>query len=267
MESRSALQFLGSNRAVEPQGADRAPGMINDLRGSDPSQWHTQIPQFRDVVYPDLWPGIDLQLREQSGVLKYEFHVQPGASPSDIRLAYDGADTSASARPAGCRSRHRSACSRIRCRCPTRSIGGVQVPVSSHYELGDDEGFSFAVGSYQRDHELVIDPGVQYATFLGGNSDEKPANIAVDASWECVHRRDDAVTRLPDHHGRVRSHRGSTELRRSIRHQAQSRRHRARVLDVRRWQQHGVRPRSGDRRGRQRIRHRADEIVELPDDR
>ncbi len=47
--------------------------------------------------------------------------------------------------------------------------------------LGSDKGFSFAVGDYQRDHELVIDPGVQYATFLGGNSDEKPAGIAVDA--------------------------------------------------------------------------------------
>ena len=44
----------------------------------------------RQIVYRDLWPGIDLRLREQSGVLKYEFHVRPGASPSDIHLAYAG---------------------------------------------------------------------------------------------------------------------------------------------------------------------------------
>ena len=113
-----ALRFVGRNPQVEPQGAERSAGVVNDLRGSDPSQWRTQIPQYRDVVYRDLWPGIDLRLREQSGVLKYEFHVQPGASPSDIRLAYGGADGLArqrrrsaadlDRRSASCRTRRRS---------------------------------------------------------------------------------------------------------------------------------------------------------------
>ena len=103
--------------------------VINDLRGSDPSQWRTQIPQFRDVVYPDLWPGIDLRLREQSGVLKYEFHVRPGASPSDIRLAYDGADGLALERRRRAADLHAA---RRRCgtprRCRTRRSAAPQVP-------------------------------------------------------------------------------------------------------------------------------------------
>ena len=35
--------------------------------------------------------------------------------------------------------------------------------------------------SYQRDRELIIDPGVQYTTFLGGDGDEIGAGIVVDA--------------------------------------------------------------------------------------
>ncbi len=176
------LQFIGGNPNVEPMGSDRLAGVINDLHGSDSSQWQTQIPQFRDVVYPNLWPGIDLQLREQSGVLKYEFHVQPGASPSDIQLAYDGADNLGLSSTGGLQISTPIGMLEDSVPLSYQTIGGVQVPVSSHYELNDDDGFSFGVGSYQRDHELVIDPGVQYATFLGGNADEKPANIAVDAS-------------------------------------------------------------------------------------
>ncbi len=180
-----ALQFLDSNPGVEPQGADRTAGVINDLRGSDSSQWHTQIPQFRDVVYPDLWPGIDLRLREQFGVLKYEFHVQPGASPSDIRLAYDGADNLGISSAGGLQISTPIGMLEDSVPLSYQTIGGQQVPVTSSYVLGSgstgDDGFSFAVGDYQRDHELIIDPGVQYATFLGGSSDEKPANIAVDA--------------------------------------------------------------------------------------
>ena len=82
-----------------------------------------------------------------------------------------------------------------------------------------------------------------------------------------LRRRHDAVAQLPDDDRSVRSHRRSAELRRRLRHQAQSGRHRARVLDVRRRQRHGVRARHGARWIRQRLRHRPDEVVELPDHR
>src|SRR5262249_42548737 len=61
--------------------------------------------------------------------------------------------------------------------------GGRRVPVASRYALrGGGRGFAFAVGAYDPRHELVIDPGIQYTTFLGGSSDEFGAGIAVDGS-------------------------------------------------------------------------------------
>ena len=36
------LQLVGRNPQVEPQGAERAAGVVNDLRGNDPSQWHSR---------------------------------------------------------------------------------------------------------------------------------------------------------------------------------------------------------------------------------
>ncbi len=82
-----------------------------------------------------------------------------------------------------------------------------------------------------------------------------------------IRRGHDAVAQLPDDDRSVRSHRCSAELRRRLRDQAQPSRHRTRVLDLRRWQRHGVRTRHGDRWIRQRLRHRPDEVVELPDHR
>jgi hypothetical protein len=40
-----ALRFVGANPNVEPEGSQRAPGVINDLRGVDPSTWHTGLAQ------------------------------------------------------------------------------------------------------------------------------------------------------------------------------------------------------------------------------
>jgi hypothetical protein len=40
----------------------------------------------------------------------------------------------------------------------------------------------FAVGRYRHDRDLIIDPGIQYTTFLGGSSHETGAGIAVDGN-------------------------------------------------------------------------------------
>jgi len=48
--------------------------------------------------------------------------------------------------------------------------------------LGVDLGVGFAIGgSYDPRRELVIDPGIQFTTFLGGSSLESGASIVVDA--------------------------------------------------------------------------------------
>ncbi len=47
-------------------------------------------------------------------------------------------------------------------------IGGERVPVESRYTLkGDGGGYGFAVGAYDPRYPLVIDPGLNYSTFLG----------------------------------------------------------------------------------------------------
>jgi len=180
-----ALCFVNSDPLVQPRGAEQSPGVVNDLRGADSSKSHTAIPQFRDVVYGDLWPGIDLRVREQSGVLKYEFHLAPGAAPSDVQLAYGGANSLAVG--ADGELQISTAIGVLRDSAPVsyQDIDGARVPVASRYVVGNSAAngrFSFEVGQYQKDHELIIDPGVQFTTFLGGNSDEDGNGIAVDAN-------------------------------------------------------------------------------------
>ena len=180
-----ALRFVGADPDVDLQGVDRSPGVVNDLRGGDPSRWRTSVPLFRDVVYRDLWPNIDLRVLEQSGVLKYEFHVHPGASPQDIGLAYDGAQGLAvSADGALQVSTALGVLSDSR-PVSYQEIEGVRTPVASRYVLreGTSGGrFSFAVGQYRSDRELVIDPGVQYTTFLGGNAAETGEAIQANSA-------------------------------------------------------------------------------------
>mgnify|MGYP003694308637 CR=1 FL=1 len=46
---------------------------------------------YGSVIYPELWPGIDLVYGGEAGHLKYTFLVKPGADPDQIQLAFQGA--------------------------------------------------------------------------------------------------------------------------------------------------------------------------------
>ena len=48
------MQLLGSNPAAQAFGLDRLPGVSNYLIGNDPSQWHTNIPNYARVEYQNI---------------------------------------------------------------------------------------------------------------------------------------------------------------------------------------------------------------------
>src|SRR5262249_46435336 len=181
-----ALEFVGSNPDVLVEGSGRATGVVNYFRGNDPDRWQTGLPRFDGVVYRNLWPGIDMHVADEAGAFKYEFHVRPGARPSDIRLAYDGAsavrlDASGSLRidtPMG------ELCDAAP--IAYQKIDGRRLAVESRYALeprhDGESAYGFVVAGYQADRELVIDPGVAYSTLFGGSGDDPINDIGVDAS-------------------------------------------------------------------------------------
>ncbi len=180
-----ALRFLDRSPQTKVTAVKKLPGSVNYLAGRNHADNRIGLARYRDIVYRNLWPQIDLRLHERAGVLKYEFHVRPGGRVSDIRLAYAGAQRLTLDSNGALRIKTALGVLRDSRPITYQTIAGKRVPVSSSYRL-DDRGkaprFAFTVGRHQRGHELVIDPGVQFTTFLGGNSNEIGAGIAVDAN-------------------------------------------------------------------------------------
>jgi hypothetical protein len=86
-----SLRFVHANPGVQLEARLKLLGKVNYLIGRDPANWRTGLPTYRELVYRNLWPGIDLHLRGEPGRLEYEFHVRTGADPNRIRVAYQGA--------------------------------------------------------------------------------------------------------------------------------------------------------------------------------
>ncbi|MFQ5748441.1 MAG: SBBP repeat-containing protein, partial [Planctomycetota bacterium] len=151
--------------------------------------WKTAIPAFGRIVYPDLWPGIDLVYSGTIKQFKYRFLVRPGADPAQIRLAWRGVSGLTVndsgelevATPAGS---FKDGVPRA-----WQILDGKEHPVSMRYalaEAGDRSAFSFGfdLGAYDPAAPLVLDPVVLiYCGYLGGTSPEgKWGGIAVDAA-------------------------------------------------------------------------------------
>ena len=181
------LRFVGANPGVTVEGDARVPGEVNYLRGNDPGRWHTAVARYSQVVYRELWPGIDMRLLAHSGTLKYEFHVRPGARVSDIRLAYSGSNGTVLDGRGGLLVQTAIGVMRDAPPLAYQDINGARVLVASRYALtpssaGDTE-YGFVVGAgYDSGRELVIDPGLDYSTFLGGGADEIAYGVAVDSA-------------------------------------------------------------------------------------
>ena len=86
------LTFEGANIVV-PEGNWELPHRSHFFLGNDPAEWHTDVRSYREVIYENLYEGIDLIYRVTNEGLKYDFLVHPGASPGQIAAHYEGANS------------------------------------------------------------------------------------------------------------------------------------------------------------------------------
>ncbi len=161
--------------------SDLLPGMTNYLIGNDPAKWHTDVPSFGRITYNSVFPGVDLVFYGTNDLPEYDFVVAPGADPNAIDVEFDGVsaihvdETGALVlATAGGDVRHERP-------FIYQETGGERVQVQGMYEIVGAH-VKFTVAGYDRSKPLVIDPALKYATYVGGNSDDRVKGLAIDSS-------------------------------------------------------------------------------------
>ena len=189
------LRFVNADPKAEPEARRETAGKVNYFVSNDPARWRTGLSTYEELVYRDLWPGIDLAFRGAAGELKYEFHVRPGANVGDIRLAYHGAENVSLSSDGGLRIATALGVLTDRAPVSYQEIAGDRIPVESRFVLGP--GVGFALGAYAADQPLIIDPGLVYSTLLGGSGADQGRGLAVDAAGNAVVTGLTASTNFP----------------------------------------------------------------------
>ncbi len=181
------LKFLGANPDVHPLGQSPTPAVVSYFKGPREA-WKTGLPTYASLVYPDLWPGIDLVYSGTAGRLKYTFLVKPGADPQQIKLAYRGA-TAVWLTEAGDLAVN-TPVGGFRDEKPVsyQEVNGQRVEVATAYALeaevvSGEHAYGFRLGTYDASRPLVLDPTlIVYAGYIGGAGGDIGTGIAVDGA-------------------------------------------------------------------------------------
>ncbi|MCI0589469.1 MAG: hypothetical protein L0323_21855 [Planctomycetes bacterium] len=170
-------------RPARLRGEDRQEGAHSFFQGADPSKWRAGLPGFSAVLYEGLYEGIDLRVREEAGRLEYDLVVAPGADVAQVRVRCEGVD-GIDLQDDG--SLHlRTPLGTLRQSAPVTwrvMPDGARRPVRSAVRLLGGTRFGFGVADAEPDLPLVIDPGLEWSTFVGGTGGEVATGAALDAS-------------------------------------------------------------------------------------
>ena len=163
------VTMVGAAANPAMMGEERQPAYHNYFLGNDPAKWAPAVPLFAAVRYHEAYPGIDVRWHQQEmSQLEYDFELQPGAHPRDIRLRYEGLEGMA-VTPEG-HLRLRTSIGELREQAPVAwqlSAQGVRRAVPCRFVLKGQE-VSFALGAgYNPAEPLVIDPVLVFATYSG----------------------------------------------------------------------------------------------------
>jgi len=173
------LSFVDSDD-IMPVGRDPVPWCNNYFIGNDPALWPAEVPNYRDIVYEDLWDGIDLVYYTKNGNMKYDFIVHPYADPTRIKVNVEGQDSISIMGDGSLKMGTGLG--------PNSEITDSDLDVfyaddesakvSARFELNDNT-YSFKLDGRDPSRTVSGDSLV-YSTFLGGSSSDSCGGIAVD---------------------------------------------------------------------------------------
>lgn len=173
------LSFEGAARGATLAGEGKRSGHYNFFAGKDPARWRANVATYSSVLYRGLYEGVDVRVREAEGQLEYDLILAAGTELEKVVIRVDGVDALEVADDGSLMLR--TANGSLRQALPrTWEVlpGGETRAVECRFRKIDAQRYGFDAPGRNRSLPLVIDPGLEWSTYLGGGQWEEVHDLA-----------------------------------------------------------------------------------------
>jgi len=176
------MVFRNASQSSQLEGMSLLTGKLNYFIGGDRSRWVTAVPRFESIAYREIYPGIDAVYRFVDGSLKSEFTVGAGADPALIRMEYVGALSIEVTKGGELSIATESGMMVDSPPIAYQPIGNRKVRVHADYVVFDTHLVGFVLSAFDKRYPLIIDPSIDYSTYLGSGAADQAMSTVVDAA-------------------------------------------------------------------------------------
>ncbi len=172
---RVLYELQNHNAELQREGKKQQEGYYNYFIGNDETKHATYVGLYKEAVVKNVYDGIDIRYYFDREYLRYDYIVHAGADPGKIQFKLRG--------------QYNDYVKDGKIIYTTR-FGQVELAELHTYQgnttipskfVKQGDAYTFAIGNYDRNKDLIIDPLV-YSTYIGGSSYDWGIGIAVDGS-------------------------------------------------------------------------------------
>ena len=177
------MELEGANPKAVWKGKGRMRGTVNYFTGADASRWRTRIHPYGRLEARNVYPGVDMVYYGNAGRLEYDFVVKPGADPHHISFRFRGGKVKGVQGNGDLTIAAGDEEFSFKAPVLYQVDGSKRKAVEGRFALKGNRRVGFEVDHYDPALPLVIDPTLDYSTFLGGTGfDDQGTAIAVDTA-------------------------------------------------------------------------------------
>jgi gliding motility-associated-like protein len=173
------MTFLNAQLNPEVSATKATTDYCNYFIGNDKSKWASNVKNYKEVNYTNIYPYINLQVIGMQNSVKYNFYVKPGGNTKDIKLSYEGLN---SIKLRDGKLMLKTSLNELVEQRPYayQLIDNQLIEVPCEFDLEDTVVRFYFPKKYDKNYELIIDPVLVFAASSGSTAD----NFGMTATYD-----------------------------------------------------------------------------------